>query len=229
MSEKDSRFSHPLEFVKEHVLGCFEASKACALLPGKPHLYHAEFLARTPEAIAAFLEAGYPVDYLVQIHLSPCEEVSWYLDTRKSFPTYEGSSQADPEFVKDNAPGVLEVIPELSFAQAFEPLSEEQKAEWMQGTIAAHAAKLSALAETLAPTTPEISKDSVTATNEQYPMLHGKVGEGSSIKICQLPYGHDGKCDFQGNYGKGKKSQSRFDKITKELKKVTTEIEEYEQ
>lgn len=100
---KDYRFDYPIEFVKKHILGCFEASKACALLPGKPHLYHVEFLQRNE--LADKLPSNLPVDFFLKAHFSPCDEVSWYLHTRKDFPAYEELSQADDQFVETNSEG----------------------------------------------------------------------------------------------------------------------------
>lgn len=106
MSENDPRFGYPIEFVKQHVLGCFESSKDCAILPGKPHLYHVEFLKR--EGIAKIEDgSAMPLDFYLQAHISPCEEVTWYLHTRKDFTTYEGSEQPDEQYVKDNEQGVI--------------------------------------------------------------------------------------------------------------------------
>jgi hypothetical protein len=101
----ENRFGYPIEFVKQHVLGCFEASKACAILPGKPHLYHVEFLKREDSTLKD--GSALPLDFYLQAHFSPCEEVTWYLHTRKDFTTYEGSEQPDEQYVKDNEQGVI--------------------------------------------------------------------------------------------------------------------------
>ncbi len=121
MSTEDSRFEYPLEFVKQHVLGCFEASKACALLPGKPHLYHVEFLKR--DGLDDQLPSNLPVDFFLEAHCSPCEEVSWYLHTRENRPVFEGSSEPDHKFVEDNAAGNLTYMTEVAKQQLKNMLS----------------------------------------------------------------------------------------------------------
>jgi hypothetical protein len=107
MSEADHRFDYPLEFVNQYILGCFEASKCCAILPGKPHLFHSEFLKRDDKTVKQLISENAPVDFYTEIKYSPCSEVSWYLHTREKLPVWENAEQADPKFVEENAEGVI--------------------------------------------------------------------------------------------------------------------------
>jgi hypothetical protein len=153
MSENDPRFDYPVEFVKQHVLGCFEASKACSILPGKPHLYHVEFLKRTDSTVIKDGSA-WPLDHYLQAHFSPCEEVTWYLHTRKDFATYEGSEQADEQYVRDNEQGVIDPQVVDAATKLAEVFREMYLAPLVEAAIAANSV----------PTTPENSTESVTDT-----------------------------------------------------------------
>lgn len=192
MSENDPRFGYPIEFVKEHVLGCFEASKACALLPGKPHLYHVEFLKREDSAEIKNGSA-LPLDFYLQAHFSPCDEVSWYLHTRKDNVVYEGLVQVDEEFVADNEAGV---IPDR---REHVRLSTLYGAE--TGRSSSDAPNHGALPKerSSVPTTPEISTDTMTDTFGCYSCAN------PSKKVA-----HSRAC---------KSRRRRFDKINKELNK----------
>ena len=190
MSKNDPRFGYPVEFVKEHVLGCFEASKACAVLPGKPHLYHVEFLKRE-DSIPKDGRAHLPLDFYLQAHFSPCEEVTWYLHTRKDFVTYEGSEQPDEQYVKENAQGVID--PKI--LDAATKLAEGFKEMYLEPLVQA------AIAANSATTTPENSTESVTDT--------------FGCKACA-----SGGRDLRLNHSRAcLKRQSRFDKIKKELER----------
>lgn len=105
MSKEDNRFSHSLEFVKRNILGAFEASKSCCQIPGKPHLYHVEFLKRENFDIE-----NNPIDYALEAHFSPCEEVSWYLHRREKLLGELPTEEPDDDYVQANAEGLL---PEL--------------------------------------------------------------------------------------------------------------------
>jgi len=153
MSENDPRFGYPIEYVKEHVLGCFEASKACAILPGKPHLYHVEFLKRE-DSTDIKDGSALPLDFYLQAHFSPCEEVTWYLHTRRDNIVYEGSVQVDDQFVADNEAGIIPdrrervrlatMLPELSFTHTLaDPLTEQEKDEYVVDATLAHHKRLS--------------------------------------------------------------------------------------
>ena len=225
MSENDPRFGYPIEFVKEHVLGCFEASKACALLPGKPHLYHVEFLKRE-DSTEIKNGSELPLDFFLKAHFSPCEEVSWYLHTRKDFATYEGSEQADEKYVTEHEQGV--VGPTTQFLdkafkdrlveyynskagiaplQPIPELTEKEKATYMFDALQAHSEKLTEVAAAATrsisvPTTPENSQDSQTVTIDPEQGYYGCLG-------CRfVNRNHSRAC---------KARRSRFDKISKEL------------
>lgn len=188
MSENDPRFGHPIQLVKEHVLGCFEASKACALLPGKPHLYHVEFLKRE-DVIGITDGSVLPLDFYLQAHFSPCEEVSWYLHTRKDFSTYEGSEQPDEQYVTEHEQGVID--PEV--VAMGRRMAEHFKETVLEPLVAA------ALAANAVPTTPENSNDSMTDT----------FGCPACDPIrSDLGFPHSRACKVR---------RSRFDKINKEL------------
>jgi hypothetical protein len=124
---KDPRFKFPVEFVKKHVMGCFEASKACAILPGKPHLYHAEFLQRSEEVTKVFSGSNVPIDFYTEIKYSTCDEVSWYLSTCKDLTVYERQEKADKEFVINNLEGFIK--------KPIKPLTDKEIAEWKLDAI----------------------------------------------------------------------------------------------
>ena len=107
MSDKDDRFEFPLEFVKKNLLGCFEASKACCQIPGKPHLFHVEFLRRANEPVRD--NSAVPVDHYLESHWSPCPDVSWYLHQRSKLTGELPTEEADPEYIEANADGLLPV------------------------------------------------------------------------------------------------------------------------
>ena len=162
MSENDPRFGYPIEFVKEHVLGCFEASKACALLPGKPHLYHVEFLKRE-DSTEIKNGSALPLDFYLQAHFSPCDEVSWYLHTRKDFPVYEGSEQADAQYVAENAEGKLDFSASSDdFIKQQEELDKQYMSQVAQQRLRENLGMLAAVS---VPTTPENFTDSQTVTD----------------------------------------------------------------
>lgn len=203
MSTEDSRYDYPVEFVQQHVLGCFEASKACALLPGRPHLFHSEFIKRPDHHVEDLINQNAPLDFYTEVKYSPCEEVSWYLHTREKLPVYEGSTEVDSEFVAANAEGVIEG----GEADAFEPQVEmwsprliedstkKERANYMLDAIEAHAART--LATVIS--TPEKPLELMTDT--------------FGCPACNKPeWGlyHSRAC---------KKRKSRFDKIQKELDK----------
>jgi len=200
VSENDPRFGYPLEYVKEHVLGCFEASKACAILPGKPHLYHVEFLRRV-DSTKIENSSAVPLDFYLEAHFSPCDEVSWYLHTREKEPTYEGSVEADEQFVSDNAEGVVpdrrerarlaDVLPEISFTHTL----ADKEDTYIADVVAANTKRIEALISV--PTTPEKSIDSMTDTFGCYSCSN------PSKKVA-----HSRAC---------KARRSRFDKINKEI------------
>lgn len=190
LSENDARFGHPIEFVKEHVLGCFEASKACALLPGKPHLYHVEFLKRE-DSVDIKNGSALPLDFYLQAHFSPCEEVSWYLHTRKDFPVYEGSTEADEKYVTEHQQGVID--PEI---WALNLKMAKHFRETLLDPLVSAVVAANAVAATV-PTTPENSNVSVT--------------DSFGCQACEDP-------DFGLKHTRSCKARrSRFDKINKEL------------
>lgn len=163
MSKEDSRFEYPIEFVKQHVLGCFEASKACAILPGKPHLYHVEFLRRE----GALINEGsaIPLDFHLQSHFSPCEEVSWYLHMRENLPVFEGSVTVDEEYVIEHEVGDITITtePQETVVEMWDERS------YMVEVAKEHTARaIEILSQITVQTTPENSTESVTDTEDSY-------------------------------------------------------------
>ena len=198
MSENDPRFGYPIEFVKEHVLGCFEASKACALLPGKPHLYHVEFLKRE-DSTEIKNGSALPLDFYLQAHFSPCDEVSWYLHTRKDFATYEGSEKADEQYVLENEQGVippLQTIPELT---------ETEKATYIFDAMQAHTGRISSLIPHTCGCLGQLERQNAReAAQDSVPITPENLQDSQTVT--------DG-------YGQGRKAKSRYDRIKAELEK----------
>lgn len=200
MSKEDARFDYPVTLVNQHILGCFEASKACAILPGKPHLYHAEFIKRPDHHVKELIKQGAPVDFYTEVRYSPCEEVSWYLHTRENLPVYEGSTEVDDKFVEDNKEGDI-----TEPAADFEPVTEmwnervpKESSSYVMDMIEANAKRLAALAATVSVPTPEKSTDIMTDT--------------FGCTACEIR--------SKDNHSRACKSRrSRFDKINKELDK----------
>ena len=205
--ESDARFSHPIEFVKQHVLGCFEASKACPILPGKPHLYHVEFLKREGHHEVKDGSA-IPLDFHLEAHFSPCEEVSWYLHTRENLPVFEGSVTVDPEYVVEHEVGDI-----TEHIEPQEPTIEmwDERTKYMFDVAQVQTGRLSSLVEHLgalpkerstlptAPTTPENFTDTMTDTFGCQACSNG----GTDLRVA-----HSRAC---------RKRRSRFDKLNKEL------------
>src|SRR5271163_222144 len=95
----EDRFEYPIEFVKQNILGCLEASKACCTVPGKRHLFHVTFEARSVSVCEQMLtQDNTPLDFFLEAKYEHCPEVSWYLhlqneaSKRQELPTQE----ADP-------------------------------------------------------------------------------------------------------------------------------------
>jgi hypothetical protein len=219
VTEQDARFEYPLSFVNRHILGCFEASKACAILPGKAHLFHSEFLKRDDKTVKGLIHENAPVDFYTEVKYSPCSEVSWYLHTREKLPVWDDAEQADPKFVEENAEGVIgegarEWIAEKN--EQYMNNAERRSESYIADVVQANAARSVKLFEYTVETgrsssaqpngsngpkeafQPEISNESVTDT----------FGCKRCAEPHNLRYFHSRAC---------KKRRSRFDKQAKEL------------